>query len=343
MPLPLDVDIIKTRAVMDYRLSKVRGECMLSLRTAGGTIPAHLLDVARDVATKYGNGVIRLTTRQKLAMPGIRYEDIDAVNKMIAPFIKEMTIDTCGIDQDPEEGYKTLGGRNIVACQGNRICVKANVDTTGLARRLEKLIYPQAYHIKVTIAGCPQDCAKANLADVGIFGIADMIYDRDRCIGCYKCAELCEQRAAQCLHPDGQGKIAKELSKCIGCGECALVCPTLAWRRDPKKLYMVKIGGRTSKVTPRIGKVFLNWVTEEVIVEVIRNIRKFSAHMLDGAPKYLHMGHLIDQAGYKKFKEWALKDIELNPEARVADRMYWLENEYVANMHVKSPGAASTH
>ena len=100
--MPLDIDIIKTRANMDYRLSKVRGECMLSLRTVGGTIPAHLLDVARDVAQKYGNGTVRLTMRQKLAMPGIRYEDIPAVNKMIAPFIQEMTIDTCGIEQDPE-------------------------------------------------------------------------------------------------------------------------------------------------------------------------------------------------------------------------------------------------
>ena len=340
--MPLDIDIIKTRANMDYRLSKVRGECMLSLRTVGGTIPAHLLDVARDVAQKYGNGTVRLTTRQKLAMPGIRYEDIPAVNKMIAPFIKEMTIDTCGIEQDPEEGYKSIGGRNIVTCQGNRICVKANCDTTGIARRLEKLIYPSKYHLKVVIAGCPQDCAKANLGDIGIFGIAQMEYDRDRCIGCNKCAELCDQHAAQCLHPS-QGKILKEETKCIGCGECALVCPTLAWHRNPKKLYMVKLGGRTSKVTPRIGKMFLNWVTEDVIAQVIENIWKFSAHMLDGSPKYLHMGHLIDVAGYHKFKEWVLKDVELNPEAKVADRMYWLENEYVANMHVKDPDKHGIH
>ncbi|WP_252176721.1 sulfite reductase subunit C [Endozoicomonas sp. 4G] len=336
--MPLDIDIVKARANNEYRFSKVRGEAMLSLRTIGGTIPAHLLDVARDVAMKYGNGVIRLTTRQKLAMPGIRYEDMDKVNKMIAPFIKEMTIDICGIDQDPEEGYKTIGGRNIVTCQGNRICQKGNVDTTGMARRLEKLIYPSEYHLKTTIAGCPQDCAKANLADIGIFGIAEMIYDRDRCIGCGKCAELCDHHAAQCLHMD-QGKVRKEKTKCIGCGECALVCPTLAWRRNPKKFYMVKLGGRTSKVTPRIGKIFLNWVTEDVIAAVIQNIWKFSAEVLDGSPKYLHMGHLIDMAGYKKFKEWALKDVELNPEAKVADRIYWLENEYVANMHVKSPNA----
>ncbi|PJE79985.1 Anaerobic sulfite reductase subunit C [invertebrate metagenome] len=342
MPL-LDVDIAKLRAKNEYRFSKVRGEAMLSLRIPGGVMPAHLLDIARDVAQKYGNGTIHLTTRQKLAIPGIRYENVDKANKMIAPFIQEMTIDTCGIEQDSEAGYATLGGRNTVACQGNRICVKGNVDTTGLAQRLEKLIYPQAYHIKIVIAGCPQDCAKANVADIGIFGVADMEYDRNRCIACEKCVELCQQHAVNCLHMD-QFKVVKESTKCIGCGECATVCPTLAWHRSPKKLYMVKLGGRTSKMTPRIGKIFLNWVTEDVLVGVIKNIWKFSEYVLDGSPRYLHMGHLIDKSGYHEFKKWALKDLELNPEAMLADRMYWLENEYAANMHVKSAGLiASGH
>ena len=340
--MPLDVDIVKLRAKNEYRFTKTRGEGMLSLRIPGGIMPAHLLDIARDVAQKYGNGTIHLTTRQKLAIPGIHYNDVDKANAMIAPFIKEMTVDLCGVEQDDiEAGYKSIGGRNIVACMGNRICVKGNIDTTGLAQRLEKLIYPQAYHLKTVIAGCPQDCAKANVADIGIFGVAEMIYDRNRCIGCAKCVELCSHHAVNCLHMD-QGKVAKEITKCIGCGECATVCPTLAWHRDPKQLYMVKLGGRTSKMTPRIGKIFLNWVTEDVIVGVINNIWKFSAHMLDGSPKYLHMGHLIDKAGYKKFREWALKDIDLNPEAMVADRMYWLENEYAANMHIKK-AAATTH
>ncbi|MEF1219943.1 sulfite reductase subunit C, partial [Photobacterium damselae] len=45
--MDLDVDIIKTRANGDYRLSKVRGECMISVRIPGGIMPAHLLSVAQ--------------------------------------------------------------------------------------------------------------------------------------------------------------------------------------------------------------------------------------------------------------------------------------------------------
>lgn len=154
--MTMDVDIIKMRANGDYRLSKVRGECMISVRIPGGIMPAYLLGAAQEIAEKWGNGVIHLTTRQKLAMPGIRYEDIPEVNKALEPFIKDITVDTCGIDvEDTQAGYQSIGGRNIVACQGSRICQKANTDTTGLAQRMERHVYPSKYHLKMVMAGCP--------------------------------------------------------------------------------------------------------------------------------------------------------------------------------------------
>ncbi len=92
----LDIDIIKTRAKGDYRLSKVRGECMISVRIPGGIMPAYLLSTAQHIAEKYGNGIIHLTTRQKLAMPGIHYRDIDKVNAELEPFIQDITVEMCG-------------------------------------------------------------------------------------------------------------------------------------------------------------------------------------------------------------------------------------------------------
>lgn len=333
--MTMDVDIIKMRANGDYRLSKVRGECMISVRIPGGIMPAYLLGAAQEIAEKWGNGVIHLTTRQKLAMPGIRYEDIPEVNKALEPFIKDITVDTCGIDvEDTQAGYQSIGGRNIVACQGSRICQKANTDTTGLAQRMERHVYPSKYHLKMVMAGCPNDCAKANMADFGILGVAKINFESHRCIGCGACIKACAHHAVDCLSLK-DGKAVKEESKCIGCGECVLACPTLAWRRDPKQFYMVKLGGRTSKKTPRVGKMFLNWVTEDVLHPVIDNLFEFEKEMLGGKPIYLHMGHLIDKGGYLRFRERVLDGVSLNPEAKVAERMYWAEDEYVANMHVK--------
>ena len=62
---------------------------------------------------------------------------------------------------------------------------------------------------------------------------------------------------------------------------------------------------------------------------------KFSAWALDYKPVYLHGGHLIDRAGYIKFKELILEGVELNPEAQIAERIYWQEDEKRANINVK--------
>lgn len=249
--MSIDIDIIKARAKNEYRLSKVRGEAMISVRIPGGILPAHLLTVARDIAETWGNGQIHLTTRQKLAMPGIRYEDIDNVNAALEPFLREIEIELCDVQvEDTKAGYLAIGGRNIVACQGNRICQKANTDTTGLSRRLEKLVYPSPYHLKTVIVGCPNDCAKASMADLGIIGVAKMRFTAERCIGCGACVKACSHHAVGCLALKN-GKAVKEESACIGCGECVLACPTLAWQRKTDQLWQVRLGGRTSKNAAR--------------------------------------------------------------------------------------------
>ena len=97
------------------------------------------------------------------------------------------------------------------------------------------------------------------------------------------------------------------------------------------------IGGRTGKQTPRMGKMFLNWVTEDVLIAVIKNWQSFSATILENKPLYLHGGHLIDKAGYHRFRELMLKDVKLNPEAMVAERIFWTETEYRSNINVKKP------
>lgn len=331
-----DINIKKVR-LNCYRQSKVPGEFMLQMRVPGGTVDAKYLSYVEHIAKTWGDGTFHLGTRQNFDIPGIPYDNIPAVNAYLETYIKEVDAELCNVDMDtivhephpwdPAEGYPTIGARNITACIGNYHCICGNCNTFELARKIEPIIFPSHYHIKINIAGCPNDCNKAHMCDFGIIGVARMTYHPERYIAHGATRVLSANPAI--------GKVEKDACCCVGCGECVRVCPTSAWTRQETKFYRVILGGRTGRQTPRTGKMFLNWATEDVILGVLKNWQKFSAWVMDYKPEYLHGGHLIDRAGYKKFKEIILDGVELNPECLVAEDLYWDETEYRSNFNVK--------
>ncbi len=330
-----DINITKLK-LNCFRQSKVPGEFMLQMRVPGGLIDAKYLSVVQHIATAWGNGTFHPGMRQTLNMPGIKYENIEAVNAYLEDYIREVEIENCNVDMEVgSSGYPTIGARNIMACIGGAHCIKGNYNTHELAKKLEKEIFPSHYHIKMSLAGCPNDCAKGHFNDFGIIGVTKPIFQKERCIGCGRCVKVCKSHATRVLSGDNH-KAVKDSCCCVGCGECIEACPTSAWVRPEKKLYRVIVGGRTGKQYPRMGKMFLNWVTEEVVLGVIRNWQAFSANVLENKPQYIHGGHLIDRAGYNKFKDMLLDGVRLNPEAEVAQRILWAETEYRANINVKS-------
>ena len=165
---------------------------------------------------------------------------------------------------------------------------------------------------------------------------AEESMDAAACIGCGACVRACEKGATRVLKlNEDTGKIEKDTCCCVGCGECVRACPASAWTRQETKFYRVILGGRTGRQTPRTGKMFLNWATEDVVLSVLGNWQKFSAWVMNYKPEYLHGGHLIDRAGYKKFKELMLDGVTLNPECLVAEDIFWQETEYRSNFNVK--------
>ena len=340
-----DINVKKMR-LNCFRQSKVPGEFMLQMRVPGGMVDAKYLSYVEHIANTWGDGNFHFGTRQTFDITGIKYENIPAGNEYLEQYIKEVDAELCGVNMDtvahepqpwdPKAGYPTIGARNITACVGNYHCICGNCNTFELARKIEPIIFPSHYHIKINIAGCPNDCNKAHLCDFGIIGVARMTYHPERCIGCGACVRACEHGATRVLSlNEGTGKIEKDPCCCVGCGECVKACPTSAWTRQETKFYRVILGGRTGRQTPRTGKMFLNWATEDVVLGVLKNWQKFSAWVMDYKPEYLHGGHLIDRAGYKKFKEIILEGVELNPECLVAEDIFWHETEYRSNFNVK--------
>lgn len=330
-----DINVKKLRTNC-FRQSKIPGELMLQMRVPGAITDAKYLTQIQYIAENFGNGTFHMGLRHTFDIPGIKYENVDAVNAYIENYIKEVEVDRCNCDmQVNKNGYPTIGARNTTACIGNIHCIKGNINTGELASKIEKLTFPSNYHIKVSVSGCPNDCSKGHTQDFGVIGQARMEYHPERCIGCGACVRACEHHATRVLSLNANGLIDKDCCCCVGCGECTIACPASAWTRKPEKFYRIVIGGRTGKQNPRMGKTFINFATEDVVLGVFGNWQKFSAWALDYKPEYLHGGHLIDRAGYHKFKEIILDGVELNPEALVADNIYWSEIEYRSSFNVR--------
>lgn len=78
----LDVNVPKLKKNA-FRYSKVRGETASRVRIPGGVIDAASLQRVVDIANKYGKGVIDITNRQGIEIPGIPLEDVPEVNKEV--------------------------------------------------------------------------------------------------------------------------------------------------------------------------------------------------------------------------------------------------------------------
>lgn len=319
MSMDINTKALKKNA---FRITKHRGITALRVRVPGGHLPVQHFATIQKIADEYGNGTVHITTRQGFEIPGIDMKHMREVNELIQPVIEGLEINQV----DPNTGYPAAGTRNVASCVGNNVCPFANYNTTALAQRIEKAIFPNDYHVKVAVTGCPNDCIKARMHDFGVLGMTEPQYDSYRCVGCQACVTNCKKRATGALKFENF-KVVRDHEKCIGCGECVGKCPTGAWTRSKEKYYKLIIMGRTGKKNPRIAKDFIKWIDEDSIIKMILNTYDYIHEYIDkDAPGGKeHIGYIVDRTGFQEFKKWALKDVNLPEIAEVAHNIYWHE------------------
>lgn len=293
----LDINIGKLKKNA-FRYSKVRGETASRIRIPGGVIDAASLGKVVEIAEKYGNGVIDITNRQGIEIPGIKLTDMDAVNKEIQGIIEALEIN----QKEPGMGYPSSGTRNIQACPGSRLCPFGCYDTTAFAQKMEKLVYPNDRHVKIAFTGCSNDCGKVRMADFGIIGMTEPQYDPNRCVGCEQCINFCRRRSVGALSLVN-GKVVRDTAKCIGCGVCVAYCPTRAWTRSKEHYFRLVLLGRTGKRNPRLAEDFIKWCDEESILKIVKNSYAYIEEYIDpnAVEHKEHIGYIVDRTGFEEF------------------------------------------
>ncbi|MBO0833172.1 MAG: nitrite/sulfite reductase [Actinobacteria bacterium] len=125
----------------------------------GRTSGTQLWQVA-DLAESYGSGQVRTTVEQKLIIT-------DVPEQRVAELVAELA----AIDL---QATPNVFRRGTMACTGIEFCKLAIVETKGrardlyteLARRLPDFDTP----ITINVNGCPNSCARFQLADIGLKG-----------------------------------------------------------------------------------------------------------------------------------------------------------------------------
>ncbi|ADO83979.1 sulfite reductase subunit C [Ilyobacter polytropus] len=320
----MSLDINRKKVTKNaYRVTKVRDKTTLRVRVPGGEISGELLLKVSEIANNYGNGKVHLTTRQGFEIMGIDWDKIDEVNLVVESLMEGLGIN----HNDKNKGYPAAGTRNIAACIGNKICPKAQYNTTELAKKIEKKVFPHDFHFKIALTGCPNDCQKIRMHDFGIIGMTLPKLEPHRCISCGRCEKKCKSLSTGAIKMNNY-KPVREHDRCIGCGECVLNCPVSAWTRDSKKYYRLAIMGRTGKRNPRLAEDWMIWADEESIIKIIKNTYDYVNEYIDRTLPKEHIGYIVDRTGFMEFKKWALKEVKLPSETVTKDNIYWSGVKY---------------
>ena len=209
-----------------FMKQKQKGYGSLRLAVIGGNLTAENIKKVAEVAEKYGQGYVHMTSRQGIEIPFIRVEDLAEVKEELAK--GGVGTGVCG----PRV-------RTITACQGSEICPSGCIDTYTLAKELDERYFGRElpHKFKFGVTGCQNNCLKTEENDVGIKGGMTVEYKEDACISCGVCVKACREQALSMK----DGKVEMDESKCNHCARCVKSCPVDAWEGTPG--YIVSFGG----------------------------------------------------------------------------------------------------
>jgi len=125
-----------------------------------GRLTGEQLEVAAELAERFGSGALRATVSQNLVF-------IDIPNNKTAELARELN--QIGLHVDGSNFW-----RGAVACTGTEFCKLAITETKGFTRwlvdELEERLPQFDQQLKLHVTGCPNGCGQHWIADIGLEG-----------------------------------------------------------------------------------------------------------------------------------------------------------------------------
>ncbi|MBQ3079490.1 MAG: FAD-dependent oxidoreductase [Clostridia bacterium] len=240
--------------------------------TRNGKITALEHRAIAEAAERFGSSEAAMTSRLTIEIQGVKYDNIEP----LIEFLKGYGLETGGTGSLV---------RPIVSCKGTT-CQYGLADTFGLSEKLHERFYV-GYHkvtlphkFKIGVGGCPNNCVKPNLNDLGIIGQRVPMFNLSKCRGCKTCqvVNTCPIKIASLQ----DGKLHIDTDACNNCGRCKGKCP-FGVTEEYVNGYKVYIGGRWGKNVAHgkaLSKIFLS--DEEVMDVVERAILFFRDEGISG-------------------------------------------------------------
>ena len=226
--------------------------------TRNGKITTDESRAIAEAADRFGSGEVAMTSRMTVEIQGVSYNNIPS----LVLYLKGKGLETGGT------GPKV---RPVVSCKGTT-CQFGLIDTFSLSLKIHEKFYIGYHNVtlphkfKIAVGGCPNNCVKPDLNDIGVVGQRIFTPDVDKCRGCKVCfvENACPMKAVKL----SDGKIHIDPAICNNCGRCVAKCPFGAFE-NASEGYKVCIGGRWGKKTA-IGKPLSKiFASEEEVLNVI--------------------------------------------------------------------------
>ena len=275
--------IAKVKGLGCLRVKRYEDVFNVRVLTGNGKITTEKHRIVAEAADRFGSGEVALTSRMTFEIQGVPYENIPS----LIHFLNENGMVTGGT------GPKV---RPIVSCKGTT-CVFGLIDTYSLSQKIHERFYlgfhdmTLPHKFKIAVGGCPNNCVKPDLNDLGIIGCRIFTPDTERCRGCKKCipAESCPMGAIRVEN----GKVKLSSERCNRCGRCLEKCPFGVFAQA-KAGWRMSVGGRWGKKGAR--GIFLSHIFESE-EEVLNAVEKAILLFRDEGVKGERFAETVERLG----------------------------------------------